>query len=119
MPRGIYSSVEFPPLSLDPPAQYYTAPNDHAWAYWVGTSFATPIISALAARVLEANGGIPDVLNAASDTTQWDRLDPSLDGSSTATGSMLIAAQHCVHKDRDDKDDEEEVVNIVINEFNS
>ena len=119
MPRGIYSSVEFPPLSLDPPAQYYTSPNDHAWAYWVGTSFATPIISALAARVLEAGGGIPDILKAASDTTQWDRLDPSLDGGSTATGNMLIAAQHCVHKDRDDKDDEEEVVNIVINEFNS
>ena len=119
MPRGIYSSVEFPPLSLDPPAQYYTSPNDHAWAYWVGTSFATPIISALAARVLEAGGSIPEVLNAASDTTQWDRLDPSLDGGSTATGNMLIAAQHCVHKDRDDKDDEEEVVNIVINEFNS
>ena len=119
MPRGIYSSVEFPPLSLDPPAQYYTSPNDHAWAYWVGTSFATPIISALAARVLEAGGGIPDILNAASDTTQWDRLDPSLDGGSTAPGKMLIAAQHCVHKDRDDKDGEDEVVNIVINELNS
>lgn len=115
MPRGIYSSVEFPPLSSDPPAQYYTAPNDHAWAYWVGTSFATPIISALAARVLEANGGIQDILNACTDTTLWDRLN----GDSTATGSMLIAAQHCVHKDRDDKDDEAEVVNVVINEFNA
>jgi hypothetical protein len=126
MPRGIYSSVEFPPLSLDLPAQYYTAPNDHAWAYWVGTSFATPIISALAARVfeLQAEGGVAGsvqdaILSACTDTTQWDRLDPSQDGSNTATGSMLLAAQHCVHKDRDDKDDEDEVVNVVINEFNT
>src|SRR5260370_13077873 len=119
MPRGIYSSVEFPPLSLHPPHQYYTTPNDHALPFWVAYSFATPIISALAARVLEAGGGIPDILKAASDTTQWDRLDPSLDGGVTATDNILIAAQHCVHKDRDDKDDDEEVVNIVINEFNS
>ena len=31
----------------------YPAPNDDAWAYWSGTSFATPIITAVAARVLE------------------------------------------------------------------
>ena len=31
----------------------YQAPNDSGWAYWSGTSFATPIISAVAARLLE------------------------------------------------------------------
>jgi subtilisin family serine protease len=131
MMRGIYSSVEYPPLSLDPPAQYYTAPNDHAWAYWVGTSFATPIVASLAARVLElqAEGGSGGsaqqaIMNAASDTTLWDRLDPSTTGGSgTAIGNMLLAVQHCVRTDRDEKDheDEDEVVNVVVNvnEFNT
>jgi Subtilase family len=98
-PVGIFSSVEYPPLQVDPPDQYYTAPDNRAWAYWVGTSFATPIISALAARILEGpvSGNIPQViLNAATDTTKWDRLDPSTDGSSTATGNMLTAIQSCV-----------------------
>ncbi len=116
-PVGIFSSVEYPPLLADPPEQYYAAPNDHAWAYWVGTSFATPVISALAARVLESNGGIQDILNAASDTTQWDRLDPSYSASSTATGNMLKAVQHCIARDWDDEDDEDEVeVEIEITE---
>ena len=127
MMRGIYSSVEFPPLSLDPPAQYYAAPNDTAWAYWVGTSFATPIISAVAARVLELQeeggvvGSVRDaIINACTETTTWDRLNPLTDGSNTATGSMLRAVQHCVHKDRDHKDeDEDEVVTVIVNEFNA
>jgi hypothetical protein len=38
-------------MSKDYPT--YHAPNSHAWAYYSGTSFATPIISALAARILE------------------------------------------------------------------
>ena len=129
-PRGIYSSVEYAPLSADPPEQYYAAPNDHAWAYWVGTSFATPIISALAARILElqAQGHVINnvhqaILNAATDTTPWDRLDPSKDGSSTATGNMLKAVQHCIAKDRDEEEEEEEeeeveVVVVTIKEFN-
>ena len=126
MMRGIYSSVEFPPLSLDAPAQYYAAPNDSAWAYWVGTSFATPIISALAARVLELQeeggvaGSVRDaIINACTETTTWDRLNPATDGSNTATGSMLRAVQHCVRKDRDHKDDEDEGVTVIVNEFNT
>ncbi len=115
MMRGIYSAVEYPPLSLDPPAQYYAASNDHAWAYWVGTSFATPIVASLAARVLElqAEGGLGSsaqqaIMNAATDTALWDRLDPSVVGSGTANGNMLLAVQHCVRKDRDEKDHEDE-----------
>jgi hypothetical protein len=108
-PRGIYSSVEYAPLSADPPEQYYAAPNDHAWAYWVGTSFATPIVSALAARILEfqALGNLVNnvhqaILDAATDSTPWDRLDPSKDGSSNATGNMLMAVQQCIARDRDE-----------------
>lgn len=98
-PVGIYSSVEYPPLQSDPPEQYYAAPNNNAWAYWVGTSFATPIISALAARVLEgpASGNVPQIiLDAATDQTRWDRLDSSTHGSTTAKGNMLKAVQSCV-----------------------
>ncbi len=126
MMRGIYSSVEYPPLSLDPPSQYYSAPNDHAWAYWVGTSFATPIVASLAARVLElqSEGGLAGssaqqaIMNAASDTAHWNRLDPgTTGGNSTADGKMLVAVQHCARRDRDegDSEDEDEVVNVVIN----
>ena len=51
--RGIYTSPVYPALSADDPHSFYDAPTATAWAYWSGTSFATPIISALAARVLE------------------------------------------------------------------
>ncbi len=87
MTRGIFSSVEYPPLSLDPPAQYYTAPNDRAWAYWVGTSFATPVVASLAARVLElqAEGGLGGsvqqaIMDAATDAATWDRIGPQYYG---------------------------------------
>jgi hypothetical protein len=114
--RGIYSSVEYPPLSVDPPAQYYVAPNDHAWAYWVGTSFATPIISALTARILEGPvlGSVHDaIISAATGVTQWDNLDPDTTGvaSGSTTGSVLWAVQQCVDED-DDEDEEEEEVDI-------
>lgn len=51
---GVFTSPNYPALSVDDVPSEYKAPNDHAWAYWSGTSFATPIISGVAARLLEA-----------------------------------------------------------------
>jgi hypothetical protein len=31
---------------------------------------------------------------------------------------MLRAVQHCVHRDRDEKDGEDEAVTVIVNEFN-
>jgi hypothetical protein len=114
--RGIYSSVEYPPLSAvpaDPPEQYYEAPNDHTWAYWIGTSFATPIVSAVIARILElkATGALTDnvhdaIVNTASRVVTWDNLDPSIVPGGTTTGPMLKAMQVCVTEDSDDDDDD-------------
>lgn len=54
--RGLYSSASYPKLSTNDPDDDYPAPNKGGWAYWEGTSFAAPIISAVAARVLESMG---------------------------------------------------------------
>jgi hypothetical protein len=51
---GVYSSATYPALEANNPVlPDQPAPNENGWAYWSGTSFATPIISAVAARVLE------------------------------------------------------------------
>ncbi len=119
--RGIYSSVEYPPLSAvpaDPPEQYYAAPNDHAWAYWIGTSFATPIVSAVAARILELKatgtltGSIHDaIMNTTSRVVTWDNLDPTIGvPGGTTTGPMLKAMQVCMAEESDDGDDNDDQV---------
>lgn len=51
--RAVYISSLYPALSAEDDPRQYPAPNHDAWAYWSGTSFATPIITAVAARVLE------------------------------------------------------------------
>jgi hypothetical protein len=73
-PVGLYTSLVYPPLSAAPPSVQYPEPNTSAWAYWAGTSFATPIISALAARILEglrlgvvaSSNSVQDIITTAS-----------------------------------------------------
>ncbi len=69
---GLYSAPTYPALeATNPLTPDSPAPNNHAWAYWSGTSFATPIISAVAARVLEhlQTSGLPaHLINA---EVQW------------------------------------------------
>ncbi len=52
--RGIFSA---PKLPADIAGQ--EQPNDSGWVYWAGTSFATPIISALAALIWSAEPTLP------------------------------------------------------------
>lgn len=120
--RGIYSSKDYPALSSDSPFPEYKAPNDHGWAYWVGTSFATPIISAVASRVLELKSkgvAIPDVphavIAAGTGTTSWVGLDPKISGTidGTATGPMLLAKQTCNVVDEDEEEVDIEVISVV------
>jgi hypothetical protein len=102
---GIYSSMSYPALSLDDPHSRYPVPNTSGWAYWVGTSFATPIIAAVAARVqeLKLRGIVPPttsvaqyVINtvaSAQPQVYWTRLQSSISSSETATGRMIKAVQ--------------------------
>jgi len=39
---GIYTSLSYPALLLEDCRPTYPVPNAHGWAYWSGTSFATP-----------------------------------------------------------------------------
>jgi subtilisin family serine protease len=107
MLRGIYSSVEFPPLSAvpaDPSEQDYTATNESAWAYWVGTSFATPIVAAVAARIRQVHPAVTSlevhhrVFAEASSTTSWSGLDSNTSGVGVGPvqGNVIIAQQPCV-----------------------
>jgi len=84
---GVYTAQMYPALSMDeksPQAspQGYPespAPNSFAWAYWSGTSFAAPIISALAARVLESQAvdgnAVLTALTSAASQVVWSQLD--------------------------------------------
>ena len=99
---GIYSSSIYPSLSIDDCEPTYPALTQNGWAYWVGTSFATPIISALLARVIELNGGVlppnvdllQDIINAVpAGQVTWTHLDPSIDSVASEAGHMIEAVQ--------------------------
>ena len=107
-PRGIYTSALYPALSADdplptvspPPVSYpeYAPSPAVTWAYWSGTSFATPVISALAARVMETQPSVGDsvrktLLNAAPSQVDWTNLDT---GQSDAWGPMIMVSQECI-----------------------
>ena len=118
--RGIYTSTQYPYLSVEdilpdpvpdpvPLREYPEYPNPDpnpphnmqqqvTWAYWSGTSFATPMISALAARVLEVDGAtVGDAMRtklegAAQVETIWDRLP---DGVTDTSGYVVGVDQQC------------------------
>ncbi len=105
--RGVYSATLYPALSKSDllpyhsPApvvypEYQPSPTS-TWAYWAGTSFATPIISALAARILENQPSHDDsvrqtLISAAPQQVEWTRLDS---GDGNAEGPMIMVSQEC------------------------
>ncbi len=111
-PRGVYSSVLYPALAKEdtepfhstPPFSYpeYQRNGSSTWAFWAGTSFATPVISALAARILQTrqstDPSVRDIIvNTAmqqqeQSTTDWTRLESSYE---TASGPMILVTQEC------------------------
>jgi hypothetical protein len=123
---GIYCSESYPALSLDDCQSTYPAPNLNAWSYWVGTSFASPIITALVARYVEWKGfSLPPDANVTQDiisklTTDevlWTHLEPN-DGS--IAGPMVYAVQ-CPPEQSGETDMvveeiDVEVVEVVIEE---
>ena len=98
---GVYSSISYPALAIEDHQPSYAVPNANGWAYWVGTSFATPIVSAVAARALELklrgqNSAIIDpqqiiVGPAATRKTKWTHLESRSGGS--AEGKVIWAVQ--------------------------
>src|SRR5215469_16999063 len=109
--RGAHTSLTYPALSADDPVKDYTAPDKSAWAYWPGTSFATPIISAVAARLLELHAGsLPSHMWATQ--VQW-AITTAKGQQTMLTGndplplqpefgvSVLKAVQECKRKEKE------------------
>lgn len=110
---GVYTQLSYPALAYEDPESTYPAPNGHGWAYWVGTSFATPIVSAVVARTLELKMRspqspsvlVPGTLASAAATGQvmWTNLTPATTPASSAAhggasateiaGTMIKAVQ--------------------------
>jgi Subtilase family len=99
--RGVYCAGWYPQLTMGPmssPSQYpmYQIPANNTWAYWTGTSFAVPVISALAARLLEArptlSGG--ELRQAVLSTATQQAVWMGVASDNHASGPMIMAAQH-------------------------
>jgi subtilisin family serine protease len=106
--RGVYTNPYYSALSEDDPSTSYSPapilypeyprPAANTWAYWSGTSFATPIISALAARVLEHQSPSDDsvrrtLLEAARGVVDWTNLDTE---EEHAYGPMIMVQQNAI-----------------------
>lgn len=106
---GVYSAGKFPVLSMGEMRPNTGSPSElpmhqvsdsNAWAYWTGTSFAAPIISALAARMLEVQPiGVDNlrqaILSATTQETVWTHLESGEDES----GHVIMATQTWLSKD--------------------
>jgi hypothetical protein len=105
---GVYTARYYPALSkadplttLSPAPMFYPMYEPSplsTWAYWSGTSFSTPIISALAARVMEKPSVEDSVrqtlLATAPDKVDWTNL---YSGQSTSinniSGKKIMVSQ--------------------------
>lgn len=111
--RGVYTGPAYPALSHNdhyppsmqpgpgsdtpatPPYPLYTTRSTSAWAYWSGTSFAAPIISALLARLLQKQPAsfhgkqVHDALAALGSQTTWTGLESGQD----VAGPVITARQ--------------------------
>jgi hypothetical protein len=124
---GIYSALSYPALSLDDPHSRYPVPNTNAWAYWVGTSFATPIITAVAARVYELKSRGMDMDSVGQyivktvalprPQSKWTRLDPKDYPPGTAPVHAIMALQ-CHPTKHKKKEEAGEIVEVHITEGN-
>ncbi len=56
---GPYPTQKQDPAT-DPGQEYATSSNSSGWAWWAGTSFATPIISGVLAALASAGQGLPE-----------------------------------------------------------
>jgi hypothetical protein len=99
---GVYTQLSYPALSIDDPEATYPVPNAHGWAYWIGTSFATPIISAIVARALELRRRTPslglelestDAIIRYSTKRKVSWLTGSGESSTDIDGPMVLAQQ--------------------------
>jgi subtilisin family serine protease len=114
---GIYSSSSYPSLSINDCEPTYPVPNNNAWAYWVGTSFATPIISGILARILEMKGTLDynvsllvHITNAApAGPITWANLDTSVNPTGTEIGRMVQVTQCPPHRSEEEGKREAEV----------
>jgi subtilisin family serine protease len=111
-PRGVYSSILYPALALEDTEPFHSSSpfnypelqrnGSSTWAYWAGTSFASPVISAIAACVLEkwqsTDPSVRDIiisaakLQASQSSTKWDRLEPN---NETIPGPLILVTQNC------------------------
>jgi subtilisin family serine protease len=98
---GIYTQLHYPALSITDEQATYSAPNTYGWAYWIGTSFATPIVTAVVARALElrrtppegfAMGPLRDYIvdRAATAQIEWKNVASS---AGSLEGRMIVAKQ--------------------------
>jgi hypothetical protein len=104
---GVYTQLQYPALSADDAEATYPAPNTHGWAYWIGTSFATPVVTAVVARTCELRRSHPEVLGtqaldayvlkqAATEQITWDNLA----SASVPSSGGLIVARQCTCRER-------------------
>lgn len=112
---GVYTQLQYPALSADDPEATYPAPHTHGWAYWIGTSFAAPVVTAVVARTCELRRIHPEMFSAqpldayilnhaVTQQVTWTNLASS---PVPRTGGMIVARQ-CTYKGREHRKDTHE-----------